>query len=147
MKTPLEKLLAEKGHSVFSVNTDATVIDAVHQMNQKKVGALLVVHEGKPIGIFTERDVIQRVLGEGKDPETTKVDEVMTKDIGVVSPSCSVEEAMKIFTEKRCRHLPVMDGENLVGIVSIGDVTKWLTKSQRLEIENLLRYIKGEYPC
>ncbi len=116
-------------------------------MNQKKVGALLVVHEGKPIGIFTERDVIQRVLGEGKDPETTKVDEVMTKDIGVVSPPCSVEEAMKIFTEKRCRHLPVMDGENLVGIVSIGDVTKWLTKSQRLEIENLLRYIKGEYPC
>ncbi len=140
-------LLEEKGGLVHQVAPEETVLEAVRLMNQRKVGALLVTREGRLEGIFTERDVLCRVVAEGKDPGKTRVKDVMTRRVVVVPPQCTVEEAMEVVTEKRCRHLPVMEGEELRGLVSIGDLTRWATRSQKHELESLVRYIRGEdYP-
>ena len=146
MNTRLGDLLFEKGNQVLSVTPEETVLDAVKRMKEKKVGALLVLANNKPIGIFTERDVLDRVIACGCNPIETKVSEVMTKKLAVVSPNTTVQEAMVICTEKRCRHLPVMKEDELLGIISSGDLTQWATKSQNHEIQNLVRYITGQYP-
>ncbi|HHI68576.1 MAG TPA: CBS domain-containing protein [Planctomycetes bacterium] len=147
MKTKLNVLLEEKGGRVHQVAPEETVLEAVHLMNERKVGALLVTREGRLEGIFTERDVLCRVVAEGKDPGKTRVKDVMTRQVVVVPPQCTVEEAMEVVTGKRCRHLPVMEGEELLGLISIGDLTRWATRSQKNELESLVRYIRGEdYP-
>ena len=146
MKTALGKLLEKKGSQVYVTSPLRTVLDAVKMMNEKKVGALLVVEGGQPVGIFTERDALLRVLAEEADPSTTHVADVMTKSLAVVCPDTTVEQAMAVCTEKRCRHLPVMEGDEMLGVVSIGDLTHWLVRSQGHEIDSLVRYIAGQYP-
>jgi CBS domain-containing protein len=147
MHTPLKVLLEEKGSLVHKIGPDATVLDAVGLMNDKRVGALLVEDARRPVGIFTERDILQRVVASGQNPAETPVARVMTSDLVVVGPETTVREAMAICTEKRYRHLPVMEGEELVGMISSGDLTRWVTKSQSSEIQHLLRYITGRYPA
>ena len=146
MKTALGKVLEKKGRQVHVTSPLRTVLDAVKTMNEKRVGALLVVEGGQPVGIFTERDALVRVLSDEADPATTHVADVMTKSLAVVCPSTTVEQAMAICTEKRCRHLPVMEGDELLGVVSSGDLTHWIVKSQSHEIDSLVRYIAGQYP-
>jgi CBS domain-containing protein len=147
MNTALEKVLEQKGRQVIVTSPAQSVLDAARIMREKKVGALVVLEEGKPVGIFTERDVLNRVVAGNGDPAKTKVSEVMTSDVVVVCPSTTVEQAMVIVTEKRVRHLPVMEGDELLGVVSSGDLTHWIAKRQKYAIENLIRYITGEYPA
>jgi CBS domain-containing protein len=147
MRSPLRAVLDKKGHEVHSVGPEEPVRRAVQIMNDSGIGALLVLSGGSPIGIFTERDVLRRVVAEGRDPDQTRVGEVMTGDLAVVGPATTVEEAMAICTEKRCRHLPVMEGDELLGLVSSGDLTLWVTKVQSAEIQDLVRYIRGEHPA
>jgi CBS domain-containing protein len=144
--TRLGVLLQHKGAQVHDVAPSATVLDAVRRMNQERVGALLVRDGGEVVGIFTERDVLVRVIDPGRDPGTTLVGQVMTRELVTVGPGTTVEEAMGVVTEKRCRHLPVMDGGALLGLVSIGDLTRWVTRHQAWHIEDLVRYITGAYP-
>jgi CBS domain-containing protein len=147
MNTALDKVLEQKGRHVYVTSPGQSVLDAVKSMRDKQVGSLIVVEEGKPVGVFTERDVLNRVVGAQLDPSNTSVSEVMTKNVATVNPSTTVQQAMAIITGMRYRHLPVMDGEDLVGVVSIGDLTHWLVKKQSFEIESLIRYIKGVYPA
>ena len=141
MNTPISALLDRKGRSVFSVLPTVTISEAVAEMNRQRVGCMLVIDEGRLVGVFTERDVLKRVVGAGVDPTRTRVAEVMTSTVITVSPDATVEQAMVIFTEKRCRHLPVIEQGRLVGTISIGDITRWMADSSRAEAEHLKNYI------
>ncbi len=147
MYASLSAILADKGNAVYSVSPTDTVQDAVNVMVARNVGAVLVLEGGnRPVGIFTERDVLVRVVGEGKHASSVLVSEVMTPDFFVVKPSLSVREAMSIVTETRCRHLPVVENGLVVGVISIGDLTKWVARDSEIEIRHLVNYITGQYP-
>lgn len=139
-------VLQEKGTQVFTVSPTATVQEAAQTMVNHNVGSVLVVEAGKPIGIFSERDLMVRVVAPGKDPKKVTVREAMTGGLAVVEPNTRVKEAMAIMTEKRCRHLPVVAEGNIVGLVSIGDLVRWLSKDQEFQIRMLEHYIVGSYP-
>lgn len=146
MKDTLKAVLAHKGATVHCVVPEATVLDAVRKMNQEHIGALLVRDGPEVVGIFTERDVLCRVLDSGRDPKSTAVEEVMTREIVAVSPGTGIKEAMALITDKRCRHLPVMEGGELKGLVSIGDLTRWVSRHQEGHIQDLVNFITGKYP-
>lgn len=145
-ETNLSAVLAEKGSQVHCIAPDATVAAAVRLMNEKKIGALLVLHDSRLVGMFTERDVLTRVVGTHRNADETRIREVMTTKLLVVEPSTTVGEAMRIVTEKRFRHLPVMEGGQLKGMISSGDLTRWLVREDESYIESLLHYISGSYP-
>ena len=146
MNTPISTLLERKNSQIRSINSSATVTDAVATMNHHRIGAVLVVDGGALVGIFTERDVLRRVVGAGLDPGKARVADMMTKDLVTVTPDTTVEQAMVLFTDKRCRHLPVIANEELKGLVSIGDVTRWIVDLHRSECEHLKNYIAGGFP-
>jgi CBS domain-containing protein len=141
MQTPIRKVLALKGHNVASISHDQTVLAAVTQMNDGRIGALIVTHDDRPVGIFTERDVLTRVIAQHLDAGRTVVKEVMTRNLFTVTASATVMEAMMTMTDRRCRHLPVMDGDALVGMISIGDLTSWVVRDQQRTIEELHDYL------
>ena len=146
MNTPIAVLLSRKNSGVFSVPVTASVADAVRVMNLHKVGSVVVMQSGRLAGIFTERDVLTRVVASGRAPEFTNVVRVMTPDPLTAAPDSTVEEVMRIFTEQRCRHLPVInDAGGLLGIISIGDVTRWMVDENRAEAEQLRQYIAGGF--
>jgi CBS domain-containing protein len=145
MNAPISAILDRKGHNVFSVLPTMSVADAVAEMNRHRVGSVLVIDESRLVGIFTERDVLRRIVGAGIDPKQTLVSEVMTPGVITISPEATIEETMVIFTEKRCRHLPVVDNERLVGTISIGDVTRWIADAHRAEAEHLKNYITSGF--
>jgi CBS domain-containing protein len=147
MNTSIVVLLSRKGSAVYSVTSSATVAEAVRMMNQRQIGSVVVLHAGQLEGIFTERDVLSRVVAAGRMPATTSVADVMTRNIITVSPHATVEEVMNIFTEKRCRHIPVVEEDTgvLVGMISSGDVMRWLVDSHRAEADHLRHYIAGSY--
>lgn len=139
-------ILQKKGSNVWTIKPDAIVYRALEMMSDKGVGALVVVNdEGKVEGIITERDYARKVILQGKSSKETYVKEIMTKELFVVNPSTTLEECMGIMTEKRLRHLPVMEGDKLVGIISIGDVLKAIIEAQGIMIEHLSNYIMGGY--
>ena len=123
----------------------ATVIDAVAVMNDHRIGAVMVLEDGFPIGIFSERDVLVRVVVAERDPKTTRVRDVMTTQLHMASASDLVLDVMQLMTERRCRHVPVMEGDRLVGLVSIGDLTKATQERLRQEVRELSSYIGGPY--
>jgi CBS domain-containing protein len=143
--TPISVLLERKNAEVCSVSPTMTVAEAVAEMNRHRIGSVVVLDGGRLAGIFTERDVLRRVVGAGVDPLRATVAEVMTADLVTVTPATTVDEAMEIFTEKRCRHLPVLENGRLVGVLSIGDVTRWSVESHRAEAEQLKNYIAGGF--
>jgi CBS domain-containing protein len=145
MRSRLAAILEKKGREVHSIDPEVTVSEAVKAMNDHHIGALLVVAGGRPAGMFTERDVLVRVVAADRDPATTSVAEVMTRDLLVVGSETTVEEAMAVCTQKRCRHLPVMEGDEVLGMISNGDLSRWVSESQGTEIKELVRYIRGEY--
>jgi CBS domain-containing protein len=147
MQTKLSVLLAEKGPTVHSISPEATVLDAVRRMNEQRIGSLLVTDGGAPVGIFSERDVLCRVVDQGRDPSATKVADVMTSELVTVRPDATVKEALGVVSEKRCRHLPVMSENQLAGMVSIGDLTHWLVRNQAFHIQDLVNYITRKYPA
>jgi CBS domain-containing protein len=145
-KIPVVALLKEKGSSVFCIAVDATVAAAVAEMNRQHIGSLLVKDAQGVVGIFTERDVLTRVVAASCDPQTTLVRDVMTKDLSFIKEDTSVEDAMQMMTDMRVRHLPILHEGQLLGMISIGDVTRWLLKVNEMEAENLRKYVFSEYP-
>ncbi|MEO9255143.1 MAG: CBS domain-containing protein [Tepidiformaceae bacterium] len=139
-------LLLEKGGQVYTVSKRASVREAVREMNQKGVGSLLVVDDGRPVGIFTERDVLRRVVDVDRDPVFTLVVEVMTPDPRTAAPSMRIDEAIELMTKNRVRHLPVVDEGQLLGLVSIGDVLHWAMIQQQDHIDHMTDYITGTSP-
>ena len=146
MQDTLDVVLEGKGPAIHYVVPEATVLQAVEKMNDERIGAVLVCVSGEMVGIFTERDVLCRVVGEGRDPASTKVVEVMTQEVVAVKSTTSVEEAMAVFTEKRFRHLPVVDDGELKGLVSSGDLTRRVSRNQEGHIQDLMNFITGKYP-
>lgn len=146
-KVSVSILLSEKSSSVFCVLVDSSVDQAVAEMNRQRIGSIVVKKDESVVGIFTERDILTRVVSAGRDPKKTVVCDVMTESYQWISPDTSVEDAMQLMTDKRVRHLPVLDDGRLVGMISIGDVTRWLLKVNEMEAENLRRYVFSEYPA
>lgn len=140
----VSQCLQTKGHTVWSVESDRSVYEALQLMAEKDIGALLVVDEGKLVGIFSERDYARKVILHGKSSKETLVGEIMTPKVYYVHPEQSLEDCMALMTEKHVRHLPVLDGERLVGVISIGDVVKAIISEQKFVIEQLENYITGE---
>ena len=146
MQDTLSAVLAAKGSSVFFVAPEIPVLDAVRKMNQEHIGALLVCESNELVGIFTERDVLTRVVDAGRDPGSTRVVDVMTSEVETVRSSTGVQDAMALISERRFRHLPVIDDGELLGVVSSGDLTRWVSRNQEGHIKDLVNYITGKYP-
>ncbi len=145
MNTPIATLLSRKHSSALhTLNATATVAEAVHLMNTHKIGSVLVMEGRRLAGIFTERDVLTRVVGADRDPHATTLAEVMTLHPVTVPPTATIEVVMELVTVSRVRRLPVIDETGLViGLVSIGDVMRWLVDAHRAEAEHLRHYIAG----
>lgn len=140
----VREILAKKGSQVLTIGKEATVLEAAMLMNEHRVGALVVMDQGRCVGMFTERDVLRRVVGERRDPFSTPIAEVMTTEVVCCTPQTTVEEARGAMMNRRIRHLPVMDGENLlVGLISIGDLNAHQTTSQEQTIHLLHEYLYG----
>lgn len=144
MKTPVAQLLSRKGSAVVTVPVDSTVAEAVRAMNAHRIGSVVLLAGSRIEGIFTERDVLTRIVAAGRDPDTTAVRDVMTTDVLMIAPDTPIEHVMETFTSHRCRHLPVVDRERLVGLISIGDILRWLIDVHRAEAEHLRAYIAGD---
>jgi CBS domain-containing protein len=136
-------ILHHKGAVVWTISPQATVFEAIQLLARKNIGALPVLEGEKVIGIFSERDYTRKVALEGKTSQTTRVREVFTPRVATVSPQATVDEAMRLMTEKRIRHLPVLEDERLVGLVSIGDMVNWIISAQTAAIDQLESYLVG----
>ncbi len=137
----VKQVLQRKGHDVWSVGPETSVYDAIEVMADKEVGALVVTEGDTLVGVFTERDYARKIALQGRSSRDTKIKEIMTSRVAYVRPQQSVAECMTLMTEKRIRHLPVMDGEKLLGIISIGDLVKSIIEEQQHVIEQLEQYI------
>lgn len=142
MKT-VRDLLKAKGRDIWSVTPETTVYDTLRLMADKNIGAVLVLDGGQPVGIFTERDYARQVILKGKASKDTPVHEVMTTRVVFVRPEQNIEECMALMTDKRCRHLPVLDEGRLAGVLSIGDVVKAVISEKQFIIEQLENYISA----
>jgi CBS domain-containing protein len=139
----VQHLLDVKGADVISIVRGASVFDAISLMADHGVGSLLVMEGEKIVGIITERDYARKVILKGRSSETTKVEEVMSTDVITAAAEQSVQECMTLMTEKRIRHLPVVAGNRVIGMISIGDLVQAIISDQQLEIEQLENYISG----
>lgn len=141
MDSPIAKVLQTKSHHVEKVDLSATVASAVGLMNEREIGSVLVFDGARLVGIFTERDVLVRVVGERRDPTTVRVGAVMTPMPKVIEPTTTVGQAMALMTARRHRHLPVVDGDHVIGLISQGDLTRWVMRDQERAINDLTDYI------
>jgi CBS domain-containing protein len=141
MKT-VKEVVQAKSQKLLSIAPEASVLDALRLMAEKEVGALVVLDgAGRLAGIFSERDYARKVILHGKSSKDTAVREIMTQKVVCVQPEQTIEECMALMTDKRIRHLPVLEGQNVVGVISIGDVVKEVISEQRFVIEQLEHYI------
>ena len=138
-------ILADKGNDVYTISPSATVLEATHAMNDQKIGALVVKDSGgRVMGIFTERDVLRRVIAEEKSPNSVRVGDVMTRDLVCCPPETDLDEASRIMRDSRVRHLPICDADGtLLGLVSIGDLNAYHASSQEAQIHFLSEYVYG----
>jgi CBS domain-containing protein len=136
-------LLDTKGSQIVSIGPDASVFDAIKLMADQGVGSLVVMDGPQMLGILTERDYARKVILKGRASESTRVDEIMTTDVQTTSGSETVNQCMEIMTERRIRHLPVVDGDRVVGIISIGDLVQAIISDQQEAIQQLEQYISG----
>jgi len=146
MKTPISALLKRKPTALRSVPPTATVREAIEIMNTHRVGCVIILENDRLAGIFTERDVVTRVAGADLDPRRTRIAAVMTPHPHIVSPLTPIEEAMFLISERRVRQLPVIENECVVGLVSIGDINKWVLENLKFEADSLRSYVCGGYP-
>jgi CBS domain-containing protein len=137
----LSEILDEKGHDVLRIDADASALDAVKRMVQANVGSLLVTESGKVIGIVTERDYLRRVTLEGRMDGDTKIREIISFPLIVATPETTIDECMALMTDRRIRHVPVLEANEVVGIVSIGDLVKFISHQQSFELKYLTEYI------
>jgi CBS domain-containing protein len=142
----VRSILESKGNEVWSLSPEATVYEAVAVMADKGVGALLVVSEGRLAGIVSERDYARKVILKAKSSKHTLLRDVMTSTVVTVTPDNTVDECMRIMTKHRIRHLPVLEGDRLSGVISIGDLVSSIISAQAATIDQLHNYIAGKYP-
>lgn len=145
MSKTIGQILKIKGSDVWSIGPEATVYEALALMAEKGVGALVVLAEGRVVGIFTERDHARKVDLDGRCSQKAFVRQVMSEDVCYITPQASVDEAMAIMTDNRCRHLPVLEEDRLVGLASIGDLVKASLDEKDFVIKQLKMYIKGDH--
>lgn len=145
MKTVMQ-VLESKGKDILSISPDRSVYDAVETMAEKEVGALIVLEEGKVVGIVSERDYARKIILKGLSSPNTPVRDIMTTQVVYARPELTIEEGMALMTDKRCRHLPVMDNDQLFGILSIGDLVKAALAEKTYLIDQLENYITGTFP-
>lgn len=141
----IREVLERKGTKVLTIDRKASVLDAIGTMSKANIGALVIADGGRPVGIFTERDYLRKIALEGRSSRETRVDEVMSSPLITVAPTESTRVAMALMTERRCRHLPIVDGADMVGIVSLGDLVKFMLSAKEAEVEQLSSYIAGSY--
>jgi CBS domain-containing protein len=134
-------LLEAKAPEVFAIGPDAPVIDAIRLMAEKRIGAVVVMQEGRLVGILSERDYARKIVLQGRSSKDTPVRDIMTADVIRVGLNDTTDRCMQLVTDKRIRHLPVVDGDNVLGVVSIGDLVKAVIEDQQLELDQLQRYI------
>lgn len=139
-------ILAHKGSAVWSIAPNSMIFDAIQLMADKNVGALPVVEDGKLVGMLSERDYTRKVTLKGKSSKDTPVREIMTQNVVTVTEAETIRECMRVMTDSRIRHLPVMEGKRIVGLVSLGDLVQWTISAQEATIEALQQYITGAYP-
>lgn len=142
----VKDILNQKGSTVYSVHPNETVYDAIKKMADLNIGALIVLEDGKVKGIISERDYRNKVILKGRTSTSTPVKEIMVKQVFCVNSSDSLNLCMQLMTEKKIRHLPVLNNGDLAGIISIGDVVKSVIEDQKVEIDSLRNYIAGSYP-
>ena len=143
--TTVKQILSEKGHDVWSTSPDTAVFDALKQMSEKGIGALVVLEDKEVVGIFSERDYARKVILEGKSSRKLPIKEIMTRRVICVKPEFTTEECIALMTDKHIRHLPVVEDDELIGIVSIGDIVKAIISKQEVVIQDLENYITGAY--
>jgi CBS domain-containing protein len=146
MSDTVASILRYKGHDVWSVNPDASVFQAISLMADRGIGSLVVIADDRLVGIISERDYARKVVLQGKSSKETRVRDIMTSPVLSVGPSHTVDDCMRIVTTKRIRHLPVVDGEKVIGIVSIGDLVRRVIATQGDTIQYLQEYIVGRSP-
>lgn len=139
-------LLHHKGSGLWSISPEATVFEAIKLMADKNIGALLVLSGDKLVGMFTERDYTRKIALQGKTSKDTRVREVVSREVVSIGLQHSIEECMKLMTEHRVRHLPVVEADKVVGLVSIGDLVNWIISTQSAQIDQMAQYISGGYP-
>jgi CBS domain-containing protein len=144
---PVFFILRKKGTEIWSVSPDATVYAAMEMMADKDVGALLVMDGSQLVGVISERDYARKVILQGRSSKDTLVSDIATEPLITISPECSVDEAMRLITTNRIRHLPVVCDGKVHGVISIGDLVQWIAFAQDQAIDQLEHYIEGKYPC
>lgn len=142
----ISAILREKGGAIHSISPDATVYDAIETMAARNIGALLVMNGDRLLGIVSERDYTRKIALKGKQSKQTPVSEIMFTPVISVGDDASVEECMELMTKHRIRHLPVIAGERVAGVVSIGDLINWIIKTQREVLNSMEDFITGKYP-
>ena len=145
--TPVGSILDRKGHQLWFIEPTSTVFDAISLMAQKNVGALPVMKDSRLLGMISERDYTRKVILQGRVSRETMVADIMTKNVITVSGAESVVDCLELMTKNHVRHLPVMDGDSLTGLVSIGDLVNWIILAQSNAIEDLHRFVTGAYPA
>jgi CBS domain-containing protein len=141
----INAILAQKGDEIFSISPDATVYEAIEMMSNKNVGALLVMEGERLVGMISERDYTRKVFLRGKRSRETSVTEIMSSQLTTTRPQEGVEKCLRLMTDKHIRHLPVLDDDKVVGVISIGDLVKWVISCQSATIAHLENYIHGGY--
>ena len=139
-------ILAHKGSAVWSIAPNSMVFDAIQLMADKNVGALPVVDNGQLVGMISERDYTRKVTLKGRSSKDTPVREIMSREVVTVNVADTISECMRVMTDSRIRHLPVMEGEKMIGLLSIGDLVRGIISAQTATIEALEKYITGDYP-
>lgn len=146
MKRTIATILRDKGNQVVTIHPEATVYETIARMVEHNVGSVVVIHDNEIQGVFTERDYLRRIVLQGRTSRETIVKDVMTEDVKTATPDHTINECMRTMTELKCRHLPILNNGQLVGVVSIGDCVKSMLEDTKLEVQHLQGFISGAYP-
>jgi len=144
---PITSLLSQKGRAVWSISPEATVYEAIERMSEINIGALVVISTEKLVGIVSERDYARKVILKGRQSRDIRVREIMSMPVFYVAPETTIDECMRVMASRLVRHLPVLEDERVVGMISMGDLVKWIISSHEQTIQHLENYIGGTYPA